>query len=733
MSKKSPLSISLALMLSLILGSAAWAQVYITASSSCRTEIQNADTNRSDSSKLSVRADEKSAKSWIKFDLDGLDVTSLKSATLTVTLHEGKSGDRNFDISAVNDDCTDNIDWAEREITWNNAPGNDTESYTDLDASKTTLVATVEFTDGEAGDAFTVDILEILESDSDGIVQFVLHNSNGLMNFATHDHSETDYQPYITAEVGARSQARKPYPTNDSTDIYQSTTLGWTPGAFVGSLSPKHQIFFGTDFNDVNDAVDGVTQDSNEYSIPEAPLAFNTTYYWRVDEANSTTGWDRGSVWAFTTEPFAYAISGDVIAATASTVSGEGVDPQNTCNGVGLDDNDVHSKTTTEMWVSDLQDPNTAWISYAFDQPYKLAQMMVWNGNQDSEVWIGAGIKDALIEYSLNGSDWITWGITQFTKATDEQITEVDLGGIMAQQLRITAQSNWGGLISQYSLSEVRFFNTPVLPRELSPAQDSNELDPSVTLKWRAGREAVTHEVYFGSNADDLTLAGTVTGVPYASYSTDELDLQLGQTYAWQIVEVNEDAVPSSWASEVMSFTVADQVVVDDFESYNNNGATYSQIYQTWIDGYGFTYPEEVAGNGSGAYIGYDPGDGDIMEKTIVHGGSQSAPLSYGNDDEDVSEATRTFDKTQDWTRAGISTLSIAFYGEADNDGDLYIKINNRKVSYNGDAADISAGEWKVWEIDLSTVNTDLDEVESMTLGMEDGEGLIYIDDIILY
>ena len=415
MSKKSPLSISLALMLSLVLGSAAWAEVYITASSSCRTDIQNPDTNRSDSSKLSVRSDGSSAKSWIKFDLDGLDVTSLKSATLTVTLHEGKSDDRNFDISAVNDDCTDNIDWEERTITWNNAPGNDTASQSGLDSSKTTLVATVEFTDGEAGDAFTVDILEILESDSDGIVQFVLHNSNGLMNFATHDHGETDYQPYITAEVGARSQARKPYPTDDSTDIYQATTLGWTPGAFVEGLSPKHQIFFGTDFNDVNDATDGITQDSNEYSIHEAPLAFNTTYYWRVDEANSTIGWDRGSIWSFTTEPLAYPISLGLVTAMASSISDnlddpdDPIDPNDTCNGEGLDSADNHSIYSNDMWLSAPCHPNEAWISYHFNQPYKLSQLMVWNYNIDTEKYIGFGIKDAFIEYSLDGNTWQTW------------------------------------------------------------------------------------------------------------------------------------------------------------------------------------------------------------------------------------------------------------------------------------------------------------------------------------
>ena len=76
------------------------ADIIIMADVSSRTEgADRADDNRSDSSKLSVRASSNGQKSWIKFDLGGLDVSSLVSATLNIALHEGKSGDQQFDVS----------------------------------------------------------------------------------------------------------------------------------------------------------------------------------------------------------------------------------------------------------------------------------------------------------------------------------------------------------------------------------------------------------------------------------------------------------------------------------------------------------------------------------------------------------------------------------------------------------------------------------------------------------
>jgi hypothetical protein len=118
-------------------------------------------------------------------------------------------------LSAVNDDYTDNIDWGETDITWNNAPGNYTSSdgvnpdaaitvdqlQDELDPTKTTQIGIVDYSAGSgglAGDQFFMDVLSILQAETDGIVQFVLHGAGGSTNFTTHDSSlGEDYWPIL--------------------------------------------------------------------------------------------------------------------------------------------------------------------------------------------------------------------------------------------------------------------------------------------------------------------------------------------------------------------------------------------------------------------------------------------------------------------------------------------------------------------------------------------------------
>jgi hypothetical protein len=77
--------------------------------------------------------------------------------------------------------------------------------------------------------------------------------------------------------------------------------LTWKTGAYVEGLSPKHRVFFSENFDDVNDGIGGIEQDVARYPI-EGSLSLDKgkTFYWSVDEANSTTGWDEGAVWRFT-------------------------------------------------------------------------------------------------------------------------------------------------------------------------------------------------------------------------------------------------------------------------------------------------------------------------------------------------------------------------------------------------------------------------------------------------
>lgn len=199
---KKPCLLMIVAVLLCILGGRVFADIIITPIESARTEgSSRADDNRHDSSKLTVRASSNGNKSWIKFDLGGLDVSNLLSAVLSVSLHEGKGGDQSFDVSYVNDNYLDNIGWDERSITWNNAPGNDIADLGLLDPTKTTLLGTVNFTDGLAGESFTIDALGALQADTDGIVQFVLHNSPNNINLSTHDHSVEAQRPYLDVTV----------------------------------------------------------------------------------------------------------------------------------------------------------------------------------------------------------------------------------------------------------------------------------------------------------------------------------------------------------------------------------------------------------------------------------------------------------------------------------------------------------------------------------------------------
>lgn len=188
----------------------------IYAIDSSRTELHNGtdpmvDTVRSDASKLSVRGDAKAMKSWIEFDLSGIDISSLTSAQLRITLQADKSS--NCLVSAVNDDVTSGVIALDGSITWNSAPGNITSSdgvnpndgsftvddlQDKLDPTLTTLIGTVDYTGGTAGTQYFIDVLSILQADTDGVVLFALHGAGGSTNFCTHDISSgEDYYPAL--------------------------------------------------------------------------------------------------------------------------------------------------------------------------------------------------------------------------------------------------------------------------------------------------------------------------------------------------------------------------------------------------------------------------------------------------------------------------------------------------------------------------------------------------------
>jgi len=164
-------------------------------------------------------------------------------------------------------------------------------------------------------------------------------------------------------------------------------------------------------------------------------------------------------------------------------------------------------------------------------------------------------------------------------------------------------------------------------------------------------------------------------------------------------------------------------LIVDDFESYNNEVG--SRVFETYIDGIGFTQPVDTPGNGTGAAVGHD-----IWTGGFTNLGNQAMPVYYTGA---ISEADRTFTPGQNWTAEGVTTLVVHFRGEADNTGALYVEINGVKVPYDGDPADIASNDWIAWEIDLASVGVSLTNITTLTIGIEGGQtGVLYVDDIIL-
>ncbi|MEN6423903.1 MAG: LamG-like jellyroll fold domain-containing protein [Phycisphaerales bacterium] len=540
---------------------------------------------------------------------------------------------------------------------------------------------------------------------------------------AVFDHALTEAE-IRAAMAGVRGVefATSPRPEDGVVDVSRDVALGWGAGEFAAT----HDVYFGTAFDDVNNASRAdplgvlVSESQDQTAFDVGRLEFGQTYYWRVDEVNAAPDYTvfKGAIWSFTTESYGYPLTRLTVEASAAQATSPAI---RTIDGSGLDELDQHGVDLKTMWVTPGGLP--AWIEYTFDKVYMLHELWVWNANSELEAFMGFGAKDVAIEYSTDGQTWTPLeGVPQFAqglaKATYTPNIVVDFGGAMAKYVKLTISDNWGST-AMVSLSEVRFFYVPMAAREPVPESGAADVLPDATLSWRAGRHAGSHQVFLGTDANNLSLVATVDQASY------EADLNLGETYFWKVIEVNEAEAAPEWEGDVWSFSTVAALVVDGFESYTDNMTENKAIFQTWLDGY------EVETNGS--VVGY--GQSPFAERTIVKSGKQSMPFFYDNsDDATIAEATRTFDEPQDWTKHGYKALSLAFYGDPNNTGALYLKINNTKVPYNGDATDIRRTQWLPWNIDLASTGVSLANVTKLVIGIEGAgaAGTLYFDDIRL-
>jgi hypothetical protein len=439
-------------------------------------------------------------------------------------------------------------------------------------------------------------------------------------------------------------------------------------------------VYFGDNFEDVNAGAESTFQGNLTatfmvvgfpgFAFPEG-LVPGTTYYWRVDAINAEGTVYKGPVWSFSIPPkTAY---------------------------------DPDPADSAELVATDAE------LSWTPGFGAKL-HTIYFGDNFDEVNNTTGGLPQGITTYNP--------GSLELAKTYYWRVDEFD-----------AIETHKGNVWS---------FTTEGAVGSPNPANGAVDVKQAPILTWSHGVYADSHQVYFGTDKD--AVKNTDTSSPeykgsgnFGSESYDAGNLEWNTTYYWRVDEVNNANPDSPWTGPLWSFTTANFLVVDDFESYNDldpDDPDSNRIFNAWLDGY------DDPTNGS--LVGYD--NPPFAEQTIVHGGSQSLPLYYDNS-VGYSEATLTLTYPRDWTENGIDTLTIWFRGNSDNAAEnLYVALNGNAIvtNDNPDAAQITT--WTAWNIDLQAFGVNFANVNSITLGLGNknnpvagGSGMMYFDDIRLY
>ena len=465
----------------------------------------------------------------------------------------------------------------------------------------------------------------------------------------------TTHTGNVWSFTAAPLTAYAPSPADGAKWVATEAILSWTAGA----TGIKRDVYFGTDQTAVANGTGGTLKSSQQAAKTYEPgtLAYDTTYYWRIDEYDSGSNKYPGTVWSFTTLSANAGIRGYYFNNMNLTGAPALVrlDPAINFNwGDGTPGDPIPVDLFSVRWLGVVEAP--------YSEPY----IFTTNSDDGIRVWLNDDPVPII-------DSWIDQGPTMHPSAA------INLVAGQRYSIRVEYYENGGGAVAQLywqstsiprQVVPVGALQLPLPARNPNPVSGAVDVKDTPTLRWTAGEKAAKHNVYLGTDANAVAAATPSTPSIYRgqqnldviSYVPTEAPLAWNSTYYWRIDEVNG---ADTWKGSVWSFTTANFLVVDDFESYTDDVS--SRIFQTWKDGWGYTQPPPgYAGNGTGSAVGNSAAP--YAEQTITHNGSyQSMPLAYDNSGAGgktrYSETFREWPSTQDWTVNGVKILTLYVQG----------------------------------------------------------------------
>jgi hypothetical protein len=492
----------------------------------------------------------------------------------------------------------------------------------------------------------------------------------------------------------------------------QAVQLTWTNSATARSCD----VYFGTSQDDVANGTND-TFKLNQYGMGYNPgvLAANTAYFWRVDQVESDGTKRVGPVWSFTT----VGPDDGVRARYFASIYASGI-PVLTQVEPGV----AHSWGEGEVAANITDDVSARWtgiLEAPFTETYTLITttdegVRLWlDGRRVINNWTDHDVTNDVAKVNLvAGQPYLV--MMEWYEKTGDATAQLSW-----ESPSITRQTIPAGVL------QLPWRATSPYPLQAAPAAPQD-----VTLHWAAGERAAQHELYFG---DDLEAVANGT-TPTARLALNENcftpgTLERNKKCYWRVDEVND---ASTWKGTVWSFTTANFLVVDDFDSYSDEEEKGTRIYETWIDGW--------ADGNSGSVVGYT--EPPFAEQVIVQSGKQSMPMDYNNVCSPYySEVRREYPVAQDWTAQGVDTLALYVRGLSANKAGqpLYVILEDKAgktgMVVHPDTALLKSTSWVEWRIPLRQFGVNAATVKEITIGVGNKDtpvpgtaGRIFIDNI---
>jgi len=514
-------------------------------------------------------------------------------------------------------------------------------------------------------------------------------------------------------------EAYEPTPSDGAAFVDPNLILSWKAG-FDAKL---HHVYFGENFDDVNNAVGALPLTDANYN--PGILEFEKTYYWRVDEFDGVLT-HKGNVWSFATMPviapagdpnlIAWWTFDESMGQTALDWSGHGnhgvlFGPKWTIPGL-LGDAALNFSGSARVAIKNM---------YYAGTDYREVTVSTWlRTSMWNEQYIASFDRDQYWRLGIRLNDVGPGNIGWHVRTSDGQVdlgsnTRVDNGawhhvcgvfdnGRMTIYIdgqadaSITSGLTFGtgniryGLLGANSeattfngnratgspiagdIDDMRIYNRALTPEEIvlvmrgdltiawDPKPDNGStqyIRDVMPLSWTAGEKASQHDVYFGTDQ------GAILGAD----STDTTGIYRGRQSptSYTVPEgVEWGGGPYYWRIDEYNT----DVTISKGQIWSFSVADYIGI----DDFEGYT-DNDVAGEAiwqtwldgygiptNGAQVGnfFPP----YAEQTIVHSGDQSMPLFYDNTAGVVnSEAERVLADRRDFTEEGVKVLSLWFRG----------------------------------------------------------------------